>query len=62
MFEKVHVLAEFGKNKIKSESKIKYSKFYPKRIIQIDRLELSTEISHIKSYPGELSKNFFIQI
>ena len=26
----------------------RYSKFYPKKVIQIDRLELSTEISHIK--------------
>ena len=39
-----------------------YSKFYPNKVIQIDRLKLFTEISHVKSYPGELSKNFFIQL
>ena len=25
-----------------------YCKFYPKKVIQIDRLELSTEVSHVK--------------
>ena len=34
------------------------SKFYPERVIQIDRVELSTELSHEKSYPEELSKNY----
>ena len=28
---------------------LRYSQFYPKRVIQIDRLELSTEISHVKN-------------
>ena len=36
------------------------SKFYPKKVIKIDRVELSTEISHVKkSYPEELSKFFY---
>ena len=33
-----------------------HSKFYPKRIIQINGVELSTQISHIKNYPVDLSK------
>ena len=36
----------------------RYSKFYRKKVIQIDRVELSTKISHVKNYPGELSKIF----
>ena len=28
--------------------KTQYSKFYPKKVIQIDRVKLSTDISHVK--------------
>ena len=40
-----------------------YNKFYPKKVIQIDMVELSTELSHIKkviqtSYPKTFLSKF----
>ena len=38
---------------------LQYSKFYPKKVIQIDRVELSTEISHEKKLSRIVIQIFF---
>ena len=43
--------SNFGEDQLKKG----YSKFYLKRLIQIQRVELSTKISHVKIYPDESS-------
>ena len=39
--------------------KIQYCKFYPNKVIQIDRLELSTEISHVKKLSRRVIQKLF---
>ena len=36
-----------------------YSKFYPNKVIQIDRLKLSTEISHVKKLSSRVIQELF---